>query len=301
MQIFAVRMTSIFVTIAVLLRIFSNPFANVFQKKLTGSYVHALFVNFATYALLAIACLTGLLFMPPAGILLSAAFWKWSLLSAICGALGNAFLVKAVEQGDLSVLGPVNAYKSVVAMLIGVFILQEIPGWTGVLGVAFIIWGSYFVLDTTEEGFSWQLFKRKDIQYRVAAMILTAVEAVFLKRVILLSTPVIGFVSWCCYGAVFSFLLVLARRVSLKKEIGKLGRRQMLYLLVIAFCMGMMQFSTNYVFAYMPVAYALSFFQLSIIVSVFLGYSFFGEGQLLRKLLGAAIMVVGAVLIVMAG
>jgi hypothetical protein len=92
-------MTSIFVTIAVLLRIFSNPFANVFQKKLTGSYVHALFVNFATYALLAIACLTGLLFMPPAGILLSAAFWKWSLLSAICGALGNAFLVKAADRG----------------------------------------------------------------------------------------------------------------------------------------------------------------------------------------------------------
>ncbi|MFT3904425.1 MAG: DMT family transporter [Niabella sp.] len=294
-------MTSVVVTIAVLFRIFSNPFANVFQKKLTGNKVHALFVNFATYALLAVGCMVGVLFMRQTGFQLSAAFWKWSLLAAVCGALGNALLVKAVEQGELSILGPVNAYKSVVAMLIGIFVLREIPGSTGVLGVALIIWGSYFVLNTTEEGFSWQLFKRRDIQYRVAAMVLTAVEAVFLKRVILLSSPTIGFIFWCCYGAVFSFLLVCIRQVSLKREMMKFGRTQIVYLLLITLCMGVMQFSTNYVFDHIPVGYALSFFQLSIIVSVFLGHRFFGEAHLMRKLLGAGIMVAGAALIVAAG
>ena len=60
---------------------------------------------------------------------------------------GNVFLVKAIHIGDLSVLGPINAYKAVVGMLFGIFLLNEIPGWWGLLGVLLIIAGSYIVLN----------------------------------------------------------------------------------------------------------------------------------------------------------
>jgi drug/metabolite transporter (DMT)-like permease len=42
-------------------------------------------------------------------------------------------------------------------------------------------------------------------------------------------------------------------------------------------------------------------FQLSTLIGVFLGYRYFREGQIRKRLLGAAIMSAGAALIVMQG
>jgi uncharacterized membrane protein len=164
---------------AVVLRILSNPAANVFQKNLTAKGLHPLLINFGTYFLLAIGCV----FISPSvsWSKLSTSFWVFSALAGIAGAVGNGFLVKAMQRGDLSVLGPINAYKAIVSIIIGIFILGEIPNGWGILGIALIIWGSYFVLDTTEGRFSLALFKQKAIQYRIWAMILTAVEAVLIK------------------------------------------------------------------------------------------------------------------------
>jgi drug/metabolite transporter (DMT)-like permease len=47
----------------------------------------------------------------------------------------------------------------------------------------------------------------------------------------------------------------------------------------------------------MPVGYALALFQLSIIVTVWLGHRIFGEANLRQKLIGSIIMLTGSVLI----
>ena len=94
-------------TFAILLRILANPAANVVQKQLTAKGVDPLKVNGITYGLLALLCI-----LPAFNILWSAmsnAFWWYSLAVGITGALGNAFLVKALQGGELSVLGPVNS------------------------------------------------------------------------------------------------------------------------------------------------------------------------------------------------
>ena len=212
---------TLLVSIAVLLRIFSNPLGNVFQKQLTTKGIHPLFVNFLTYFLLSIVCLFIAVFIhwPE----LPRQFWIYSVLGGIAGALGNGFLVKALQYGELSVLGPVNSYKSVVGIIGGIILLGEIPDLWGILGIALIIFGSYFVLDTTEERFSLALLKRSDIQYRLWAMILTAIEAVFVKKVILASSTTIAFISWCCFGAVFSFVLLFIYSLDIKKEAKKIG------------------------------------------------------------------------------
>src|ERR1035437_8848549 len=177
---------AVLISIAVLLRIFSNPLGNVFQKKLMTKGIHPLFVNFLTYFLLSIACLFIAVFIHwPA---LPRQFWTYSILGGIAGALSNGFLVKALQYGELSILGPINSYKSVVGIIGGIILLGETPNLWGLLGIALIIYGSYFVLDTTKERFSLALLKKKEIQYRLLAMILTAIEAVFVKKVILASS-----------------------------------------------------------------------------------------------------------------
>ncbi len=92
------------VSTAVLLRIFSNPIANVFQKQLTGKGIHPLFVSFVTYFLLSLFCviLAVLIHWPEVPV----DFWIFSVLGGIAGAFGNGFLTKALQYGELSVLGP---------------------------------------------------------------------------------------------------------------------------------------------------------------------------------------------------
>lgn len=290
--------TTILVTIAVILRILSNPLANVIQKQLTEKGNHPLIVNFLTYFFLAVFCVILAFFIPIPK--LGKEFWIYSLLVGVTGAMGNGFLVKALQKGDLSVLGPINSYKSVVGIISGVFLLSEVPNIWGLLGVVLIIYGSYHVLDTTEERFSWGLLKKPEIQFRIWAMILTAIEAVFLKRVILVSSTEIAFISWCVFGALFSFIVLLFYKVQIKEELKKTcNSRYVGKFLFLIGSIGTMQFTTNFTFAHMPIGYALSLFQLSIIISVIFGYRFFKEKDVKKKIIGSLIMIVGSVLIIL--
>ena len=285
------------ISIAVLLRVFSNPLGNVFQKQLTTKGIHPLFVNFLTYFLLSIVCLFVAAFIH--WPVLPRQFWIYSVLGGIAGALGNGFLVKALQYGELSVLGPVNSYKPVVGIIGGILLLGEIPGLWGLLGIALIVFGSYFVLDTTKERFTLALLKKSEIQYRLWAMILTAIEAVFLKKVILASSTTISFISWCCFGAVFSLVLLFIYNPDIKKESKKIDERDFGRFAFLIVCIGTMQLMTNYTFKHMDVGYALSLFQLSTIVSVLLGYRFFKEQDIWKKLIGSAIMITGSVVIIL--
>lgn len=290
--------TNLFIlTIAILLRILSNPFANVFQKKLTIRGLSPLFVNFITYLMLALICLAFTFQLKWQDI--SADFWIYSIIMGLLGALGNLFLVKALQAGDLSVLGPINAYKAVISMLIGLFLLHEIPGIWGLIGVGLIIAGSYFVLNTTEEGFTWQLFRRREIQFRIWAMVLTATEAVIGKKVILVSSYIHSFFSWCWFGAVFSFVLLLWSRENLNSSLRRVELKTTGIFAGLILCIGITQFSTTYIFQQMPVGYALSLFQLSVLVNILLGYRIFREKDIRKKLIGGVIMIIGSVMIIL--
>ena len=267
--------------------------SNVYQKQLTGKGISPFFINFIMYLGLSILCipfLTQINFTE-----LSPQVWINAILGGLCGALGNSYLVKALESGDLSVLGPINAYKSVVAMLFGLILLKEIPTILGIFAVFLIIFGSYFIFDTQEEGFSIKLLKRKDIRYRIYALIFTAIEAVFIKNVILQSDITTSFLFWSFFGMVFTFGIVLLRKQGSKCKERYVIKR---YILIICL-MGLMQYSTNFVFARMNVSYALALFQLSTILSVFLGWKFFNETQINKKLIGSIIMVIGGTLLIL--
>lgn len=291
-------MTSILlIFLAVLLRIVSNPVANVFQKQLTKNGSHPLVVNFISYFTLALICLFFSFSISWSN--LPQQFWLYATLGGIVGALGNGFLVKALHKGELSVLGPINAFKSVIAIITGIFLLGEIPNVWGIVGIGLIIYGSYFVLDTPEEKFSWSLLKKPEIRFRIWAMILTAIEAVFVKKVILASSTGIAFISWCWFGAFFSLLLLFVYRIQLRTEIRKTSLPDLAKYLLLIICIGTMQFTTNYAFDHIPVGYALSLFQLSILISVLFGRHFFDEQNIRKKLLGSAIMIVGSVVIIL--
>ncbi len=209
----------ILTSVAIILRVLSNPLGNVFQKQLTNRYNHPLLINFLTFLLLSVFCIIPAIQVR--WLELPFEFWKYCILAGIVGATGNGFLVKALQCGDLSVLGPINSYKSVVGIIVGIFLLGEIPN----------LWG--------------------------------------------------------------------IAEVHLVKELKRIKIRDLSSYFYLVLCIGTMQYTTNYVFDHMEVGYALALFQLSTIVSIFLGYRIFKEENITKKLIGSVIMVAGSVMIIL--
>ncbi len=135
-------------TFFVLTRIIANPLSNVFQKRL-GGQADARTIILVTHLLLTVACLPALLFLRPPQ--LTVPFWENMILCSVLAVAGNTLIVAALRSADLSVLGPLNAYKSIVGLVLAVFILGEYPNVAGVLGVLMILAGSLFVMDRDDK------------------------------------------------------------------------------------------------------------------------------------------------------
>jgi len=283
--------------IAVVVRIISNPFSNVLQKKLTLRDQHPLFVNFLSYFILSVCCM--FLLVGSNIQSLSAVFWGYSILSGITGAFGNAFIIKALEKGDLSVLGPINAYKSVVGMIFAFLLIGELPNTWGFIGIILIIAGSYFVLKPENEIFSWSVLKTPSVRFRFAALVLTGIQAVFDKKIIQSSNLEMAFVSWCVFGAIFSYVICRIYSIKIRHQISLIKFPTLGRYLALCSSIALMVASTNYSFKYMPVGEALALFQISILISVFLGYKIFQEQGLLKKLAGSVIMIIGSLCILL--
>ncbi len=288
-------------SLIVLCRIVANPFSNVFQKVLTKRSADPLFVIVLTHALLSIVCLPLILILRPD---LSHVFWLNISVVVILTVSGNALMVQAVKLSDLSVLGPVNAYKSIISLIPGMILLGESPGTLGIAGLGLIVGGSYFIVDKNvtepKRNVFVRFFTERGVQYRFAAMAISATEAVFLKKALLASSPLITFALWAVLGFGVSAAAVGAingSKISKQRQIAVASIRTYLWLAVST---GVMQLCTIIVLGGFKVGYALALFQTSTLLSLFLGYKVFQEKNILERLVGSLVMVAGAVLIVLA-
>jgi drug/metabolite transporter (DMT)-like permease len=296
----------------VLSRIVANPLSNVFQKKL-GAFADARIIIFMTHFLLTLICAPVLARLLP--LSLGAIFWENMAICALLAVAGNTLIVQALKSADLSVLGPLNAYKSVVGLVLGIFLLKEYPSALGIAGVVMILGGSGFILDQPAESSDRAVMQRltpffsrmliqlgnPGVRLRFAALVLSAAEAVFLKKALLVSSPGITFLFWCILGVIPAALVM---SWGMQGGIGQQMRALMQdpgSCLLLAGTTGLMQFSTLYTFGVLQVGYSLALFQTSTLLSVLFGYRFFQEQHIARRLLGAAVMIAGAILIVSAG
>lgn len=285
-------MQIILTSVALLIRIFSNSLSNVFQKKLTIKGEDAICANFINYFILATFSIPLLIFIKEEHY--DILFWQTALLGGIFGAICNCFMILALKKGELSVLAPINAYKAVIGLIFGAIILKEFPNIYGIIGMCLIIFGSYFIFDTANP----KILFRKDIRYRLFALIFSAIEAVFIKKVIILSSITTSFIVSSLFGCLFSFTIM---KIFSEKGLKKIKKENIPTYILTSICFGAMTFSTAYVFKYMNVGYALSLFQISIIINVIFGYKLFKEKNLMKKLIGSLIILIGSATIIIYG
>lgn len=281
----------------VLLRIVANPLANVLQKVLARRGVGAPAVIAATHAVLT-AALAGLVpSLPTVG-----AGFRSALGASICLAVvANMLIVAAMRTGDLSILGPINSYKPVVSLLPGYLLLGERPTFAGLCGIALVVAGSYGLTETRAAGRRGvrRLLADRSVRLRGIALVLSAVEAVFLKRALSAADPTTTFVYWAIGGLPASAAVcVLAPRSNSVADFVSL-RSALPVVVALAAAVGLMQWSTLVVLADLQVGPSLALFQLSSVLAVVLGTLFFGEPHFRKRLIGSTVMVAGAVLIML--
>lgn len=282
--------------LVVLGRLLFSAFANVFQKQLTHRGLHPFFIVFASYVVLALICLP--LLWSFNFFALSGHFWLNIFCAALLDMAGTLFLVMSLSKTDLSVFGPLNAYKVVISMFLALIFLGEVPSLQGFIGVGVIVAGSYFLFPPkAHQGRIWHLFKQKGVQCRFLSILLFSIGTLPLKNAVVDGGALATTVFWCLLGLPLAGLAqLLFVHDNFKADLA-LAKTQIYPFVYLGCLIFLMQFMTMLVFSHMLVAYSLALFQLSMVLQVFLGYRIFNEKHIVRRLAACLVMVAGSLLV----
>ena len=280
-------------------RILFSSGSKVLQKQLTMKGLSPLLIVAATFAFLSAILAPFLTQLSWSG--LSLMFWGSIALAALLDTPGNLFLVKSVQHADLSIIGPLNAYKPIVALLLGVVVLGEVPGWQGLMGMGVVFSGSLFLAPGGEKAGSAALralLRDRGVQFRVLSLLMTAAASIFLKVAIQESSSMQTFMLWALFSTSLAVGGYLALATTEAAQAVSQLRGSMLRMAGIALSILCMQLLTLKLFEMMYVAYALALFQLSAVVNVGFGRAFFQEENIVQRALASIVMVIGAALLV---
>ncbi|ARA93067.1 MAG: EamA/RhaT family transporter [Bacteroidetes bacterium] len=281
-------------------RIVAGSWSNVLQKRLTLAGLHPALIVTVTFALLAIGVAPALAWLDAGA--LPRAFWMSMMLAALFETPGNVLLVQAIRLTDLSLFGPLNAYKPVVALLPGILLLGEVPSLQGLAGIGIILLGSFFLSPGGERaGFRAfaRLLRERGFWYRILSLVFGAVGAIFLKAAMREATPEHTFMAWALLNVPMALLCLRVAAPGVLRTSGATLRRHAGRLLGLALLILAMQYLTLAVFDRMLVSYALALFQVSMVLNVLFGFVLFREAHTGRRAFGSLIMLAGAAVILL--
>ena len=275
--------------------------STIYQKKLAHAGLHPFFIVAATYGVLSICAAPLLGFIQIKQF--SSAFWLNAFLASAFDVGGWLLLVTSLAKTELSVFGPLNAYKVVASMLLAMLFLHEMPSLQGFVGVAVIIIGSYFLTPSSgglKANKIMQLLKNKGVQARFLSIFLFAIGTIFLKQSVVDGGPLATMILWSLMGlplVLISNKLLLAR--GLKAEFFA-SKQHFPTIIMVGIMVFIMQYFTLLLLAHMMVAYALALFQFGMVLQVLAGYKFFNEQRIIKKLLACIVMMIGSLMVLKA-
>jgi drug/metabolite transporter (DMT)-like permease len=254
-------------------RLLFSSISNVFQKQLSHQGLHPFYIVAATYLIL------GAIAAPLLGMIdvaaLTDTFWVNVFWASLLDVGGWMFLVMSLSKTDLSVFGPLNAYKVIISMVLAVLFLDEIPSIQGFMGVLVIIAGSFFLLPPSgalETNGMFRLLLDRGVQARFLSIGLFSIGTVFLKNSVVHAGPLDTLIFWSLVGLP---LILLANALFLRDgfvlSVKKSGNH--IYTLVMTgILVFVMQYLTLVLLSQMLVAYTLALFQLGMMLQVWLGH-----------------------------
>lgn len=278
-------------------RMLASVTGNVFQKQMSHRGLSPLYITLGGYLVLSLISLPLLSQIQLTAI--QPDFWLNITLAALLDMAGTLLLVMSLSRTDLSVFGPLNAYKVVFSTLLALIFLGEIPSLQGFTGITIILAGSVLLFPpkTTGSNRLISLLSQRGVQLRFLSILLFSVGTLPLKNAVVTGGPLATTLFWCLIGLPLATVIYfLFSSQSLKKDWQQSHSklRDFLWLGTLIFAM---QYCTMLLLENLLIAYALALFQLSMVLQVFLGYRIFHEGHLYRRLAACSVMIIGCLLV----
>jgi drug/metabolite transporter (DMT)-like permease len=281
-------------------RLFLSSVSNVFQKQLSHQGLHPFYIVATTYAVLSVLSLP--FAINTAFSHLGPSFWINVFMASLLDVGGWIFMVMSLSKTDLSVFGPLNAYKVVISMLLAIVFLGEVPTLQGFAGVAVIVAGSFLLLPPSggaaPNGLK-QLLQERGVQARFLSILLFSIGTLFLKGSLEHSTPLETLIFWSWFGLPLILLANAFLSADHLTDNVKKSQPHVSYITAIGTAVFVMQYLTLVLMAQMLIAYTLALFQLGMLFQVFLGYRIFNEPHFVRRLAAGLVMVAGSVMVLL--
>ncbi|HIQ49622.1 MAG TPA: EamA family transporter [Nanoarchaeota archaeon] len=223
-------------------------------------------------------------------------FWLALFVSGSINILTTILYIKALKYSELSLAKPITTFTPLFLLITSPLIVGEMPSFLGFCGVILIVLGAYILnIKQIKENFLAPikaLFKEKGVKLMFIVAFLWSISSNFDKIGVTSSSPIFWifsihlFISIC----LFPFAYTKVFRNGLKKSVK--------IIIPLGFISGISLLCQMIALKLTLVVYVISIKRMSSVISVIFGYLFLNEKNIKERLLGALIMVIGAVCIV---
>ena len=231
---------------------------------------------------------------------LTSEFWLWLAALLPIELLAMRLYMEAIRSTDLSLTVPLLAFTPVFNMLTGYLILDETIQFNGLVGISFVVFGSWILnlqtqsqnrLDLLAPFKSMMMIRGSRLMLCVA--VLYSLTSVFSKGILRTVSPDFFGVF---YMVVLGLITVCYLQVSQCQPITIINRKPVAHCLIAAFSAGMIV-AHFYAIDQVQVAYMIAVKRTSLLFGMIYGALLFGEKDIPRKLMAGSLMVFGVFLI----
>lgn len=227
-------------------------------------------------------------------------FFQSIIIAGTIDVIAFVAAMWALKSSPISEISPLSSITPIFTAIIAIFLLKEVPTLPKTLGIIIIVIGTYFLnISQVKNGIFApvkKLFQSKGVQLYFFANLLWSVTPVLQKNAIINTFPKTPmFASLIDFSVIviiimpFAIQRIRAQKINIKKYFW--------IFLILGIFNALSQYAAYTAFSLTYVGYANAIFKFSSVFMIFLGLIFFKEKNIKEKLLGAIIMLIGAIIV----
>lgn len=224
-------------------------------------------------------------------------FWIALISGTISLTIASLFLFKAITASELSLSIPMLSFTPLFLLITSPLIVGEFPSFLGLVGIIFILIGSYVLFfNPQQEGFLApfvRLISYRGSRYMLIVAFLFSIGGNIDKIGVLESSPIIWSLS---LNACVAFFLGIVMMLKVKNPMQEI-RSHLLFFFLIGGVLSLVMIFQMQALLLSKVPYVLTVKRLSIVMTSLWGVWFLKEQGGKKRLLAILLMIVGVVLI----
>ena len=246
-------------------------------------------------------------------------FFAAVAITSVLNIIGLSLIFKALSSSDLSLSVPMLSFTPAILIGTSYIILHEAPSMFGFAGICIIVSGSY-VLNISEEHEHYldpikAMMRNRGSWYMLIVAFLFAISINFDKIALLNSDPFFGMALTVTTIGIALLIITAYTRYTVSKKLhihssgdadGSViqvrampAKKFFLLTLLIGVFVAIEAASVNVALTLQIVPYVIAIKRLSIIFMVLYGTLVFSEGDIGKRVMGATLMVAGAIIILL--